>query len=90
MDKEILALLTAEDLTSGSGSLATASTNLDTVPTVTDWDAVYNYIQRKGYFHLMQRRISAPAYRELLIIEGEVPGIDPTVITKLSITKVSK
>lgn len=90
VEEEILAALKDAGLQRASGHIATASANSETVPTVTDWDEVYNYIQSKGYFHLLQRRVSAPAYRELLTIEGAVPGIDPTVITKLSITKASK
>ena len=86
----VLEGLNTTGLTKASGALATASINPTTVATVENWDLLYEYIHEHKYFHLLHRRVSDPAYRELLVAEGAVPGVVPTTITKLSLTKVSK
>ena len=41
---------------------------------VTDWDKLYAFIKKKNYFHLLQRRVSDPAWRELIEQGKKVPG----------------
>jgi hypothetical protein len=50
-----------------------------TVPDVQDWDATYEYIKEdpENRLHLLQRRLTATAYRELLSSGVEVPGVLP-------------
>lgn len=47
------------------------------VPTVADWQAVYDYVERTGRFQLFERRMSSAAFREIIALEGEVPGVQP-------------
>jgi hypothetical protein len=84
------AMKAAGDLRMAGGKLANVSINPITVASVSDWDKVFAYIKETGYFHLLQKRMSEPAYRELLGHDITVPGTEPTVLTKLSVTKVSK
>ena len=49
----------------------------DTLPDVTDWDALYAHILKTGDFSLLHRRTSSPAYREILSAGQQVPGIQP-------------
>lgn len=90
LDDLILAALNKSGLERASGKIATSGINKSTVGTVEDWDKVHEFIRERNFFHMMERRISQPAYRELLELEGGVPGIVPTTLTKLSLTKVSK
>lgn len=50
-----------------------------TVPKVTDWDALRDYIRDNEYEHLFQRRINSAAYKELVDMGEEVPGVEPFV-----------
>lgn len=45
-------------------------------PTVTDWDAVYAYIKDNNLFALLQRRVTATLWKEILDSGEQVPGID--------------
>lgn len=45
-------------------------------PTVTDWDAVYAYIKENDLFALLQRRVTATLWKEILDSGEQVPGID--------------
>jgi hypothetical protein len=43
---------------------------------VKDWDLVYDYIKTNDSFYLLQKRMSAAAFRELLNLGHEVPGVE--------------
>lgn len=60
-----------------SGALATVSISTNTVAQVEDWEAFWTFIHKKKYGHLLQRRVSDPAYRELLEQGVSVPGVSP-------------
>jgi len=90
LDDTVLEKLKEIGLEKASGRIATMGINTTTVGTVEDWDKVHEFIRKRNFFHMMERRLSQPAYRELLELEGGVPGIVPTTLTKLSLTKVSK
>ena len=47
-----------------TGSLATMSVSINTVPTVEDWEKFYRYVKKHGAFHLLERRPAAKAWRE--------------------------
>jgi len=46
------------------------------VPNVTDWDALNQFILEQGMLVLLQRRVSAAVWKELLELGTEVPGIE--------------
>jgi len=79
-----------QGLTGARGHLATISLNPATVPSVVNWEQVENYIYETKRFHLMQRRVSSAAYLEILQMGEQVPGIEPTTLTKLSLSRVTK
>jgi hypothetical protein len=60
-----------------SGAMATVSISTNTVAQVEDWESFLAYIYKKKYGHLLQRRVSDPAYRELLEQGVAVPGVSP-------------
>lgn len=55
-----------------------------TVAQVTDWDAFYAYIYKNKFGHLLQRRVSDPAWRELMEQGKKVPGTTPFTKKRLN------
>lgn len=49
----------------------------NTVGNVVDWDQVHAYIRDNNAFHLVQRRLANAAYKELLDMGEELPGVVP-------------
>ena len=54
------------------------------VPTVQDWDEVYKYLIQTKQFELIQKRMSATAFRELLQMGMNVPGVKATELTRVN------
>jgi hypothetical protein len=90
LQKEMIDALIGQSLTGARGNLATVSINPATVGSVVDWSAVEKFVFEKKMFYLLQKRISNLAYLELLERSGGVPGIEPIVVNKLSITRSKK
>ena len=74
---EIIAKMDSEDTRKGEGKKAAASITEVVVAEIEDFDALTKYVKRTGHFHLFQRRISDPAFRELQETKGGVPGLKP-------------
>jgi Ser-tRNA(Ala) deacylase AlaX len=47
-----------------TGSRATISVSVNTVPSVKDWDKFYRYVKQHSAFHLLERRPASKAWRE--------------------------
>jgi len=62
-----------------------------TVASVTDWDALWAYAAKHKYFHLFQKRVSYPAWRELMEkSKGKgVPCTEPFTQRKLNLRSLS-
>jgi hypothetical protein len=73
----LLEKATAEGIDKGAGKKGSFSITTNTVANVTDWEAFNAYIKKTGHFHLYQRRVSDPAFRELLEAGKKVPGAEP-------------
>lgn len=87
---EILTALNDSSLKGAKGSLATASVQYKTTPNVTDWDAVYSYIEQTARFALLHRRISSNLWEAIVQEEGDIPGIEAQTIVDLSLTKSTR
>lgn len=83
----ILFELDMNGLAKASGSHATAGVTLSIQPSVEDWDAVYEFIQRNQRFDLLQKRLSTTAWRELVDEGVHVPGTFVTEVRDISLTK---
>lgn len=60
-------------------------------PAVKDWDAFMAWAIKTKNTHLVQRRVGAPAWREVrALTKKEVPGIEPFKKRNLSFTTVNK
>ena len=54
------------------------------VPTVDDWDTLQQYVAKTGRFELLQKRMSATAYREAISLGDNIPGVESTELTKIN------
>ena len=62
----------------------TVSIKEEIVPTVEDWDQVYQHLLQTKQFELIQKRMSATAFRELLQMGMNVPGVKATELTRVN------
>jgi len=77
LDYQLLTKLDEQGLSRTANDKASVSINQDTVPDVTNWDALYEHINTTKDYSLLQRRVSSTAYKELLKLGEEVPGLQP-------------
>lgn len=84
VDIALLKKLDAEGLSRTATEVASVSINEETVPDVVDWDALYAHIISTSDFSLLQRRVSSTAYRELLKLGENVPGLQPREIRRIN------
>jgi len=91
---EILNALQTAGMSKASSKTLTVTVKQDVVPNVTDWDAFYAYIRKNNYFHLLQRRVSTAAWKELheqlSAKKKEVPGTEAFVKVDLSVTTLKQ
>ena len=76
LSSEIMVKMDAQGAKRIGGLSANVSISETDVPTVKDWDLVYDYIKTNDSFYLLQKRMSAAAFRELLVLGHEVPGVE--------------
>lgn len=79
MDEQGTSMLAAEGLV--------CERKEEEVPQLRDWSKFERWVLRHKRLDLLQRRVSAPAWRE---IQGGVPGIEVFNVTKLSVRKKGK
>jgi len=71
-----------------AGRSARAKVTSKELPQVADWGKFFAYVKRKNAFHLLQRRLSAPAIQEVWDDGKKVPGIEVYNKIDVSVTKV--
>ena len=84
LEAEIAADMERQGLTQTGNNACTISLKTEVVPTVEDWDVLHKHISDTGRFELLQKRMSATAYRELIAMEPSVPGVRSTELTKVN------
>ena len=84
LEAEIAADMERQGLTQTGNDVCTISLKTEVVPTVEDWDALWEHIFDTRQTELLQKRMSATAYRELLAIAQAVPGVRSTELTKVN------
>ncbi len=80
----------SEGMTKATGARATAFTTSSIVGDVQDWEEFWTFIIKKKYTQLLQRRVSEPAYRELLEKGIKVPGVIPFTKKSIGLRTVDK
>ena len=84
LESAIIGKMDEQGIDQIANNLCTISKKLEIVPTVEDWDILYKHILRTTQFELLQKRMSATAYRELLQMNRLVPGVKATELTKIN------
>ena len=88
-EEQIMATMEKDGTDKVTGKLATVSISSTVTGNVEDWDALYAYIYKNKFGHLLQRRLSDPAIRELFETKGAVPGVVPFTKKRLNVRKIS-
>ena len=94
LTETIFGLLDAQDSRKAEGKRASISVNYTEIASVKDWDAAIKFIgagkrtDKSAYLHLVQHRISDPAYRELRGLGVVIPGLEDFTKRSLSITSL--
>jgi hypothetical protein len=88
LEYDLMGLMEEQGLDKASGKLATISVSETIVPQVTDWDDFWTFVRKRNLPELIQRRVSATAYREVLDERGSkgVPGTTPYSKRRLNVT----
>ena len=77
-------------LAKASGKRATCGITSKIEPIIEDWDKVHDWIRAENRFDLLQKRLSAPAWRELKENNILVPGTESVVVYDVSLTKSTR
>lgn len=86
----IMEKLDAVGLAKGTGSLATCGLKFSLEPVTEDWDSIFEYIRVNDRFDLIQKRLAAPAWRDLYGTGILVPGTAAVEVRDLSLTKSTR
>tara|TARA_R100000664_G_C2758228_1_gene146962 strand:- start:4066 stop:4449 length:384 start_codon:yes stop_codon:yes gene_type:complete len=84
LESQIAIKLQQEGIDKVSNDVCTLSLKAEVVPTVEDWDQFFEYLKETGQFELMQKRMSATAYRELIAMGVDIPGVKSTELTRIN------
>jgi hypothetical protein len=88
-------LLEAQDTRKGEGKKAAISVNHTVVANTTNWNDFMAFVvagkrgDKLAYTHLVQHRVSDPAYRELRARGLVIPGLEDFTKRSLSITTLT-
>lgn len=85
LETEILERMLAEGADKIGAKTATASVSKSVVPQVENWDLFYSFIHKHKYYHMLERRPATAAFREMLELKGDVPGVTPFTKTTLNL-----
>lgn len=86
-EEALLVRMRSEKLTQAAGKLGTVSVSESEEPTVEPegWPKVWAFIKKHDAFELVQKRLSAPAWRERRENGVLIPGTAPFVVVKLKL-----
>ena len=84
LETQIVIRMQEQGLDKVSNDLCTISIKQEIVPTVENWDDVHEHIVKTNQFELLQKRMSATAYRELIALGMDVPGVKSTELTRVN------
>ena len=85
IEAELMADMEANGVDKMTGKHAGVSITSNTVAHVTDWDEMWKFIIKTKNTQLLQRRVSDPAYRELLEMGKKVPGAEAFTKKRLNL-----
>ena len=84
-ERELMELMDGQQTRIAEGKTAKVQIDDAVYPTAENWDAIHKYIHDNKYYHLLERRISVTAFRELVDRGEPVPGVIPFKKRKISL-----
>lgn len=84
LEAKLIAKMEDQGIDRTGNDRCSVSIKTEIVPTVEDWDEVYKHIIATEQFELLHKRMSASAYRELLSLDMELPGVKPTDVVRIN------
>lgn len=84
LDYQLIKLLDEQGLSRTANDKFSVSINTDTVAQVDDMDAVQAYVLESEDFSIFQRRISNAAFREVLSMGEEIPGLQARDVQRIN------
>jgi hypothetical protein len=88
LEEHLIETIPKNDLQGASGKLAAVKLDRKPVPTATDWDKVYAYIKKTGYFNLLKKQLVSKACNELWEAKKVIPGVEVYTVIKLKLSKL--
>lgn len=87
LEEQLLLAMTDAGVTTIKGSKSEAEIKDSVKISIADYDAFETFLYRKKALHLLQRRISDVAYREVKSSLGDkpVPGLSEFTLTKINV-----
>lgn len=89
IEAKVMERLDAEGMDKATGKKASVSITKSVVADVQDWDALYPYIAKNKFWHLLHKRVSDPGFRELWDAGKTVPGVTQFIKPKLNLRTVA-
>ena len=83
----LLAFMQREGVPAIGGTLGTVRTEDRQIPTVRNWEDLYDYILENKAFDLLHRRLTDSAVAARWEDNLEVPGVEKFIVTKLFISR---
>ena len=87
LEKLLVDQLDAQGVTKASTSAGTATLTETVLPRVEDWQAFHAHLKETGALHLLHRRVSSTAFRELHEVGASVPGVTAYIQRAISLRK---
>ena len=87
LETQFLAQLDDQGMKRAGTDAGTATITENVLPTIVDWDALTAYILKEDATHLLQRRVSAAAFRELRDAGVTIPGVEPYLQRQISLRR---
>lgn len=88
LEEALFTRLDNEETIKAAGKLAGVTITTLVVPNVVDWTAVHQYIVDNDACYLLEKRVSAAPWRELLAMGTQIPGTEPFEKRSLSLRKL--
>tara|TARA_R110000803_G_scaffold79057_3_gene144494 strand:- start:23023 stop:23391 length:369 start_codon:yes stop_codon:yes gene_type:complete len=90
LETSLMSELDDSNTTLARTEIGTVAVTTATVPNVEDWVAFEKYVYENNALYLLQRQVSAPAYRDEVESKGQIPGIAGFQKRRLSLTGTKK
>ena len=85
---ELMKAADEQKLEKGGGKKSTFNIHPETVPQMENWDLFYEFMYKKKWLHLLQRRAATVACRELWEKAMAIPGVEKFTLTKVTVKEV--